>query len=651
MEPNLSLSPESLPTAFFRTAAEHKDKAAFRCNGKTVTWQEHKDNCVATALALKSIGLQKGDRVCIQGHNSPRYASLEMGAILANGIAVGNYRTNLKELSQHVVNDSGASVVFVENEDQLKKYEGMDCSTIKAFVVWDAIHGDRLRTSHPSFGDKLHSGAEFDEVAQREMSKTSNPQETLQPAEGWNPEDTCALVYTSGTTGLPKAVMLTHDNLVWTAKSAANRLEITENDRVLSYLPISHVAAKMVDSVAQSVFGYEVDFISPEDIRAKKFKENVVRVKPTVFFGVPRIWEKMQEGIEAKVGKGSSLKQFMFHWAKNAGARVEKDRSEANKKRGFFEDLIFKISALWNRFVFQIANFFVLNPIKKAMGLDECRLFASGAGPISKKTLDFFSSLGVSITNTYGASETSGPTTAGAERSIYPNSAGRPIDGSRVKIIKDHENPERDGEVVIHGRHVFKGYWKNQKATDETLTKDGGYRTGDLGKIENEELFITGRKKELIITAGGENIPFLLLEGRLKQAAPILSEAVLVGDHRPYITCLVTLKTKENPDGSLSEELTEDVKQQLREIGSQASTIAEAKADQKVLDHLNAKREEVNKQALSQDKKIQKIRIVPRGFSIPDGTMTSTMKLKRAKIHKDHENLIEDLYSSPKAVA
>ena len=336
----------------------------------------------------------------------------------------------------------------------------------------------------------------------------------------------CTLIYTSGTTGLPKGVMLNHDNLTWTAYANMMNFDAMLGKEVfVSYLPLSHIAAQMCDIYLAISCIATVYFAQPDALKGT-LVNTLKEAKPTRFMGVPRVWEKMYEKMMEIGRKTTGVKKSIATWAKAIGAETNRRREAQNftKPGGY-----------------AIANAVVFKKIRAALGLDRCLLTLSGAAPIAPEVIYYFHSLDVCLTDIYGMSESSGPHTCCFPRAFKVGSVGRTVPGCHTKIL----SPDRDGngEICMAGRNVGMGYLLMEDKTHESYDNEGWLHSGDVGRVDEDGfLFITGRIKEIIITAGGENIPPVLIEDTLKGELPCISNAMLIGDKRKFLSVILTFK-------------------------------------------------------------------------------------------------------------
>lgn len=388
----------------------------------------------------------------------------------------------------------------------------------------------------------------------------------------------------------------------------------------------------------QAKFGYPVDIVPPDALKGE-LKVYLPQAKPTFFLAVPRVWEKFKEGLQKQEKEATGVKKTIISTRKWFLAD-SKIAAENWKKGRIFDG----IRLVFDRFIVNQINKKVL----EAVGLQRCKVTASGAGAIDPSVVDFFKDYNIRILDLYGLSETSGPTALSTVETPV-GSAGKPLTGINLKIIDpetDNEVKDGEGEIRIKGRHVFKGYWNNPEETKKAFDKNGFFRTGDLGKLDAKgNLFITGRIKELIKTSGGENVPFLRIEQNIKDELPIVDQAVLIGDKRHFLTCLLTLHTVADAKGNPTNNLTPAVIEQFVQLGSAATTLQEAQADAKVKAFLEEGVARANKKADSKAQSVQKVAVLPECLSVANEMMTATQKLKRKAIEKRFAAVISQLYA------
>jgi long-subunit acyl-CoA synthetase (AMP-forming) len=412
------------------------------------------------------------------------------------------------------------------------------------------------------------------------------------------------LIYTSGTTGTPKAVMLSHDNLTWTAQAAVGLVGAGPTDHVISYLPLSHIAEQVVSLHGPLAFGACVHFAESME----KLGETLREVRPTMFLGVPRVWEKIQERIMAAGAQNPPMKKKIAAWARRQGLAG-----------GYAEQQHVARSPMY-----AVANALVFKKVRKQLGLDRARVLVTSAAPISRDTLEFFLSLGLPICEVYGMSECTGPATASLPDRYHTGKAGFCLPGAELRIAED-------GEVCMRGRHVFKGYFKDPQGTADALDADGWLHSGDIGTVDADGfLQVTDRKKDLIITAGGENIAPALVEGYLK-GIPVVSQAVVIGDRQRYLSVLLTLNKERIPLDAQT-------------CGSPASDPESAARDERFLSFLQRQIDAVN-QRLARVQAVKKFKVIPHEFTVEGGELTPTMKVRRKVVTEKYKSEIDQLYS------
>jgi long-chain-fatty-acid--CoA ligase ACSBG len=623
---------------FYIAVKKHADDVALRVerNGQWVswTWTAYRRDVELAARALIKLGLKPHESVCIIGFNSPEWFFANMGAIAAGGKAAGIYTTNEPEACHYIAEHSDARVAVVENEAQLDKFLAIRdrLPKLAAIVVNSGAVPDKVRAGNAAARVKVYDWAEFLALA------SGTPEKELQRRiEDQRPGHGCTLIYTSGTTGHPKAVMVSHDNLTWTAQSLFQIMPPgfgNKEEHVVSYLPLSHIAAQMVDIhlpigiAATYSANATVHFARPDALKGT-LGDTLKACRPTVFFGVPRVWEKIAEKMKALGASTTGLKKSLVTWAKSCGTAAF-----------LAEQYTGDLQLPWG---FPLANRLVLSKVRQALGLDRCSMCLTGAAPISADTLNYFGALYIPIYELYGMSECCGPMTVSAPGTFKVGSCGPAMPGCEIKI--DHD-PARDqpgqGEIVYRGRHIMLGYMKDEAKSREAIDADGWLHSGDVGRIDKDGfLYITGRIKELIITAGGENIAPVPMEDAIKSKLPGLSNVMMIGDKRKFNVCIVTLRLKQRDDGSFTDEL---VGESLN-IGSPAKTVQEAQKCEIWKKYITAGITAANKTAVSNASRIQKFRIVGTDFSVPGGELTATLKLRRTPTCAKFADVIEAMYA------
>ena len=563
---------------------------------RTTTWAEYARDARRVGRALVKLGVPPGTGVTLIGHNSPEWLEADVGAILAGAVPAGIYTTNTPEQVRYITDHCDAKVAFADTPAQVDKFVAEQDRLPKLEVVVQMLgtpaESTRGRLRVLAWEDLLALG---DELPESELDARIAAQK---------PDDVCTLIYTSGTTGEPKAVMISHTNVVWTAGALVETFSLTADEVMISYLPLSHIAEQMLSVHGPMALGNVLYFAES----LEKLGAALADVRPTIFLGVPRVWEKIQAKMMAAGASGTPLKKKIAAWARKTGLAggYAEQRSEARP------------------LLFGVAKKVVFDKVRQRLGLDRARICVTSAAPIAKDTLEFFLSLGLPLFEVYGMSECTGPATYSAPGKYRTAKAGIPFPGTELKIAED-------GEVCMRGNHVFKGYLKDPEATKGAIDADGWLHSGDIGTIDAEGfLQITDRKKDLLITAGGENIAPQLLEGQLK-SIPVVGQAVVVGDRMKYLAALLTLDP-------------ERVVLEAQLAGSPAKTIAEAATCPTFRRHLQKQIDAVNA-SLARVQTIKKFVVVPGEFSIEGGELTPTMKVKRKVVNDKYEREIAALYA------
>ncbi|MDX1645007.1 MAG: AMP-binding protein [Thermoanaerobaculia bacterium] len=576
-----------------RTAAAHPDLPALvhKTDGEwqARTWSDYRDEARRVARGFLSLGLEPGKGVAILGFNRPQWFLADIGAILAGAVPTGIYTSSSPEQARYIVEHAEAEILVIESARYLElagqiRYHSPD---LKAVVLMEGRDPGALSWQ------KLLAKAE------------ETPEHVLEARiEAQRPDDPCTLIYTSGTTGPPKAVMLSHRNLTWTADTVVDLFDFDPDDCVISYLPLSHIAEQVVSLHAPMAIGATTWFA--ESLEA--MGENLREVRPHVFFGVPRVYEKMQSLLEEALADASLLRRALLGWARRIGLAAgyaAQRGDELPRSYPLFERLVF-------------------HPLRRRLGLDRARICAVGAARTTLETHEFFLSLGIPLLEVYGQSEDTGPATVSTPDSFRTGWCGTALPGTEVEIADD-------GEILVRGPHVFLGYLKDEEATRQAIDEEGWLHTGDIGELDEDGfLRVTDRKKEIFVTSGGKNISPQNIESLLK-SIPAVGQVAAIGDGRKYITALLTLHPQR-------------WRRIAKSLGSSAETLEEAAICDIIRTHVEHQVERVNER-LSRVEAIKRFRILPREFSVEAGELTPTMKLKRRVIEENFAAEIERLYA------
>jgi long-chain acyl-CoA synthetase len=555
------------------------------------TFEEVREIVRPLAFGLVALGVEKGDRVAILANTRPEWTYFDFAALSAGATVVPIYQTNSPEECRYVLENSDSKVVVVEDAEQLEKVRAVrdQLPKLEQVVLMTGSAADALS---------------IDEVAARGAGGDAAAWKTLY--EAVTPEDICTFIYTSGTTGPPKGCVISHGNYRAMLDMVNETSVIEEGDLTYLYLPLAHSFALLIQLGSYDL-GTAIAYWERDPL---KILPNLAELKPTYFPSVPRIFEKIYTAATSAIEKEGGLKKAIFEWAIKVGEKM-RETERAGRKPGFL---------LQRQYAF--ADRKVLSKIRGLFG-GNIRLAVSGAAPINPEILRFFDAAGVLVLEGWGMTETSTAATISSPDDFKVGTIGKPFPGCEVKIADD-------GEILVKGPNVFQGYHKNPEATAETIV-DGWLHTGDIGEVDSDGFIkITGRKKDIIITAGGKNITPANLEAEIKQH-PLVSQCVVVGDRRPYLVALVTLDPEEAVKYAQENDLPEDP--------------AQLAANPDVKAAIEAHVEKIN-QDFARVEQVKKITILPQDLSQESGELTPTLKVKRAVVAQKHEDAIEQLYAA-----
>lgn len=563
---------------------------------KTITWQDFGEMVKKFSGVLLSCSVQKGDTVCILSTNRPQWVVADFGILSIGGTSVPIYPTLLASDSSYIINHCGTKILIVENQMQLDKIMQVisELPNLQKIIVFDEYKSDDPRVI--SFHQAMKEGEEY-------LSKNPNIfEEKIKSSE---PEDIATIVYTSGTTGPPKGSIITHSNIMYVCRACKEIWPIDDTETHLSYLPLSHVYERAGAEFFGVYNGGSCYYARSYDT----IGEDVKDAKPTLFLGVPRVYEKVYQRILSTVDASPKLRKKIFYWALQVGKEYIKLDQKKEKP------------SLSLSIKYKIADKLVYKKLRGALG-GKVKYLVSSAAPLAKEIQEFFNACGFRLFEGWGMTECCGPSTLNTPASYKIGTVGKAIPGVEVKIADD-------GEIIIRGGNVFKGYYKQEEATKEALI-DGWLYTGDIGEIDKDGfLKITDRKKDIIITAGGKNIAPQNLENLLK-TDPRIQEAVIIGDRRPYLTALITLAK-------------EEIEKYIKEKGIVFKSYDELCTHPEIQKLAQEIISEKNKD-LPQFEKIKKFTILPREFSVETGELTPTFKVKRKVVNEKYKDKIEGMY-------
>ena len=579
-----------------RVAMMHKDFGIWQ----KVTWNEYAARARWTGLALASLGLKPRDVAAILAETIPEWLFTDMGIIGLGAVSVGLYPTSSREQVEYILNDCAARFLFVEDEEQLDKVleRRERLPNLARVIVYDMTGLKRLADPIVMSYEELLA------LGKAEEAKAPARWDAL--VDATRPEDRAILVYTSGTTGPPKGAILSHANLIFAIDRWGEMAPTFDSDDTLAFLPLCHMAERMMTAMRPLAYGGVVHFAeSPDTVL-----ENLREVSPTVFFAVPRIWEKLHSLVTMTLQDATILQRAMYRRA-SAVAHAVADRKMAGKP-----------VPLTLRALNALAQLLVLHNTKRLLGLSRARLIGSGAAPISQEIMRWYVALGIPIFEIYGQTECSGIATFYKPEEFALGTVGKPLSGTEIRL-----SPEQ--EIVVRGPHVFQGYLNKPERSAEAV-RDGWLHTGDIGAFTPEgRLRITDRKSDIIITSGGKNITPSEIENRLK-FSPYVTDAIVIGDRRNFLTALVMID---------QENVTKYAQTQRIPFTDYASLTRAPAIKELVWGEV----EKVNK-LLANVERIRKIHLLDILLTAEDEEMTPTLKLRRKFVNEKYKKEIEAMY-------
>ncbi|MEW6642848.1 MAG: AMP-binding protein [Pseudomonadota bacterium] len=596
---------ETIAKSFVLAVETRGDRPALREKTfgiwQAVSWRQWLQTSREIAYALHAVGFRPGDVASIMANPLPEWVYADIGVLCAGGVSSGIYPTDSASQVQYLVNDSRTRVIFVEDEEQLDKVLACraSCPTLEKIVVFDmeGLHG---------FSDPMVlSLDEFMAIGRNHMNGREALWDEMIGSRG--PDDLAILVYTSGTTGPPKGAMHCNRSVVHQMRYADALFPLTDSEERLVFLPLCHVAERIGGYYLSLALGSVMNFAeSPETV-----PDNLREVQPTAFLAVPRIWEKFYSAITIALKDATPLQQWMYRQAMAIGNRMTECRLKE------------ETPPLPLRLANHAAYWLVFRNIRRMLGLDRCRLAFTGAAPISPDLIRWYLALGIDMREVYGQTENCGVATVMPADRTKLGSVGKAVPWGEVMICPR-------GEILIRGDFVFKGYLNQPEKTAETIDAKGWLHTGDVGSIDNEGFIrITDRMKDIIITAGGKNITPSEIENQLK-FSPYISDAVVVGDKRPYLTCLVMIDQ-------------ENVEKFAQDHHIPFTNYASLCRAREVRDLIWREIEAVNAN-FARVETIKRFFLIEQQLTPEDEELTPTMKLKRSFVNKRYAAEIDAMY-------
>jgi long-chain acyl-CoA synthetase len=588
-----ALAAPTVAEAFARTVRAVPDRIALRTRGgeREITWSQYGDLVDRVALGLRALGLGRGDTIALMLTNRPEFHLSDSAALGLGATPFSLYQTLAPDQIAYQLTDSDARIVITEPaflENVLAARRSAP-AVEHVVLVEGSAEGGLL-----SFEDLLQTEGDVEEVA--------NARAAVEP------EDLLTLIYTSGTTGPPKGVQITHGNIMSAMHALEEAIDFPEGSRVVSYLPMAHIAERATGHYLPIVLGHSVTCCpNPREVLAY-----LPEVRPTWFFAVPRIWEKLKAGMEAMIEvEQDAERKRAFKWALDVGhKRVKLERER--------KDMPAELAAEHEK-----ADALVLSKIRAQLGLDEAEILYVGAAPTPMAVLEFFHAIGIPVAELWGLSESCGCGTVNLPGKIKLGTVGQVTPGMDLKLGED-------GEILIRGPQIMKGYRNMPDQTADAIDGDGWLHTGDIGAIDDEGYVrIVDRKKELIITAGGKNISPANLEAKLK-AHPLVGTACTIGDQRPFVSALVVLDPDVAPAWAAQQ-------------GIEDTSLEALAGDDRVGAEIQRAVDDVNAQ-VSNVEAIKKFTVLGEDWLPGGDELTPTMKLKRKPIAEKYASQIEAMY-------
>ena len=597
----LTTTARSLPGLVLERAASTPTTIALRKKEfgrwREYTWAEYAERASLLGRGLLELGVGVEDRVAIHAENRPAWPLFDMAVQGIGAVAVGVYPTSPAAEVAYLLEHSASKVIVVEDQEQLDKTLAVreKLPALEKIVIIDP---SGLR----GFDDPmLMTMRELEELGgQRAESDYTARVGAIDPT------GVALIVYTSGTTGPPKGAMVTHANVLAAARASARAFGVHEEDDVLSYLPLCHIAERLISVINAIAIGYRVNFPeSPDTV-----PQNLQEIQPTFFLGVPRVWEKFLASVEIRMQDASRLKRANYRFWMARGRRLAQKRLAGSRGRGL---------------VYFLGWLFLYRSVRKKLGLARVREALSGAAPIAPQVLEYFWALGIDVREGYGQTEGTAIGTANPPEDVRIGTVGKPLVGVNLRIAAD-------GEILIQSPAVFAGYLNDPRATRETIDADGWLHTGDVGTLDADGfLTITDRKEDIIITAGGKNISPAEIENKLK-VSPYVKEAVVIGDRRKYLTALIGIEFDTVSNWASKHGVTFTTYHDL------SSKLEVRALIQEWVDAVNVE--------LAQVETIKRFELLPKELDQEEGELTATQKVKRAAIEREFSRTIENMYAA-----
>ena len=592
---------QSVPAMLFKTIEQHgkKDALRYRKDGQLTryTYQHFGDQIRYLTHGLASVGLKSGDKIAILSNNRPEWTISDFAIFSLRCIVVPIYQTLPSNQIHYILNDCEARAIFVEDQSQYDKIAAIkdDLPALEFIFSFEELANLEK--------DALH----FDQLMIKgEKHRQVDPEFFDESLDEIDPTDICSIVYTSGTTGNPKGVMLHHKGFITDIINSEARLNLYPEDVFLSFLPLSHLYERLAGHWCPMYRGGTIHYARSIDTVI----DDIAEAKPTVMVSVPRLYEKIATAVMDQVEKGSLLKKKIFHWALRTGLNYHQKKIENS------------VSPSLER-KYRLADKLAFTKIKNKLG-GNFRYPIAGGAPLSVETLKFFEAIGLRIIEGYGMTETHLIITLTPFGKTKYGSCGKPIEGVQLKIADD-------GEVLIKGETLMAGYYNQPELTKEVIDDDGWLHTGDIGHLDDEQfLFLTDRKKNILVTSGGKNVASAPIENKLK-TSHYIEDVCLIGDHRKFVSAIIV---------PVYDSLKKWAEENGHRISANTDLVRNGAVRKLVMDEIENLQSE-----FARYEKVKKIILLPEPLSIDRGELTPSLKIKRTVVLKRYQKEIDALYA------
>jgi long-chain acyl-CoA synthetase len=572
-----------------------------------MTWREFQENIQRFALGLLTMGFKKGDNLCIIGDNKPEWIIAEFGCMAVEGIPTGTYPDSLAEEMEYLITFSDAKFLVVRDQEQVDKVLSMwnrIKKKVKRVIVWDSRGMSHYYDEYPflmRFEEVLEIGAREEEAGQEGY--------VIRKAEEIDPTKPAMMLTTSGTTAKPKLSILSHQNLILASEYYGEMVNMEKGDELLSLAPLAWIGEQLYNVTRFLMVGARYNF--PEE--TETLRKDLLELQPFYFGGTPAIWELLISTIQAAMDNADFFKRYFYNLAMRVALKYTETELASEKP------------SLWNRFLYRILNFIVIRPLKNMVGLGRVRMAVTGGGAISPEVFKYFKALGMDLRQVFGQTECSGIATSHWADDVRPETVGVPIPNIEVKLSKD-------GEILVRGKNVHLGYYKNEEATREGFTEDGYLRTGDAGYFgEDGHLYVFDRFKDIMNLEDGTRFAPQDIETRLK-FSPYIYEAMVCGDGKPHVAAIVSIDL-------------ENVGNWAKKRGISFTTFQDLSQRPEVYELV---KNEIRKlcERFPENIRIKRFAILLKELHPDDGELTRTRKVRRAFVNERYNKLINDIYQS-----